>query len=261
MNAIYEGRGLEHYFEAMLRVQARLLKWRSFSVQALYDMIMELAAERVRSVDDKIIEDMKATGLIQMAGIKRTQSLDDFALITSPGYSGRAFHANHYQQALLGGTGTGSQFAKGAANLLTDGRYEATRRVARYTLFWDQHDHRCSMLTFNSAPKEYQFVFAQLREAYLSLQQSCLHLEELWTFLVESVYQKVSEGFLIFADQHKLLFRQEVLEHRYVEEMLKDAQRNYSQLESSMAGLPPSAFSLTKSQAILNEIGLGLISL
>ena len=52
-------------------------------------------------------------------------------------------------------------------------------------------------------------------------------LEELWVFLVESVYAKMSHGYLIFEDQHKLLFRQEVLEHRYISELLKDVQRNY----------------------------------
>ena len=78
---------------------------------------------------------------------------------------------------------------------------------------------------------------------------------------MESAYSKVSEGFLILEDQHKLLFRQEVLEDHYVEELLRDILRNYSQLEASMQGLPPSAFKLTKSQAILNEVGLGWIAL
>ena len=86
-------------------------------------------------------------------------------------------------------------------------------------------------------------------------------MEEFWIFLVESSYNKVSMGHLILEDQHKLLFRQEVLEHRYIEKMLKDIRRNYAQLEASMQGLPPSAFNLTKAQAILNEIGLGWIEL
>ena len=47
-------------------------------------------------------------------------------------------------------------------------------------------------------------------------------LEELWIFLLESVYGQISHGFLIFEDQHKLLFRQEVLEHRYTSVLLKD---------------------------------------
>ena len=34
---------MEYYFEAMLRVQTRLIKWRGFTVQALYDMLMDKA--------------------------------------------------------------------------------------------------------------------------------------------------------------------------------------------------------------------------
>ena len=58
-----------------------------------------------------------------------------------------------------------------------------------------------------------------------------------------------------------MLFRQEVLEHRYITELLKDIQRNYSNLEASMQGHPPSAFNLTKNQAILNEVGLDQLAL
>ena len=43
--------------------------------------------------------------------------------------------------------------------------------------------------------------------------------------------------------------------------MIKDIQRHYSQLESAMQGLPASAFNLTKSQSILNEVGLAQIAL
>ena len=82
-----------------------------------------------------------------------------------------------------------------------------------------------------------------------------LALEELWIYLVEAVYAKMPSGYLIFEDQHKLLFRQEVLEHRYVAEMTKDIQRNFVQLEANMQGMPASAFNLTKAQAILNDIG------
>ena len=113
--------------------------------------------------------------------------------------------------------------------MVLDGRkYEETRRAARYNMFWDQQDSRCRMLTFQSAPQEYKFLFNILVDGYLRMRQGWQVLEEIWIFLVESVYKKVSSGYLIFEDQHKLLFRQEVLENRYIEEFLKDIHRNYS---------------------------------
>lgn len=52
--------------------------------------------------------------------------------------------------------GQANQFVKVGTNLLTDSdKYDKTRRVSRYNLFWDQHDNKCTMLTFNSAPAEY----------------------------------------------------------------------------------------------------------
>ena len=56
------------------------------------------------------------------------------------------------------------------------------------------------MLTFNSAPHEYQFIFNEIKEVYAGIKHGMLALEELWLFLVESVYQKVPHGYLIFED-------------------------------------------------------------
>ena len=84
-------------------------------------------------------------------------------------------------------------------------------------------------------------------------------MEEIWVFLVESVYNKVSSGYLIFEDQHKLLFRQEVLENRYIEEFLKDIHRNYS-LPKNSAKANKIVYS-NSIQVILNEIGVNLITL
>lgn len=133
--------------------------------------------------------------------------------------------------------------------------YEQARRLSRQSLFESQHDQHPTLLTFSSAPTEYQFIFNDLNDAFSKLEQAFLPLEELWTFLLDAVYRKQPRGYLIFEDQHKLLFRQEILEHSFVAEMLKDVARNYTQLQASMQGRPPSAFNLTQQQAILNDIG------
>ena len=115
------------------------------------------------------------------------------------------------------------------------------------------------MLTFQSAPQEYKFLFNMLVDAYLRLRQGWQSLEEIWIFLVESVYNKVSHGYLIFEDQHKLLFRQEVLENRYIEEFLKDIHRNYSQPKNKLMMNQPIYSNAT--QLVLSEIGVNLITL
>ena len=56
--------------------------------------------------------------------------------------------------------------------MVLDGRkYEETRRASRYNMFWDQQDSRCRMLTFQSAPQEYKFLFNILVDGYLRMRQ------------------------------------------------------------------------------------------
>jgi hypothetical protein len=71
MDMIYAGRPLENYFEAMLRIQQRLLKWKGFSVQALYDLLIDKAQQKMRQLRKKIISDMKAIGLVRTATVDR----------------------------------------------------------------------------------------------------------------------------------------------------------------------------------------------
>ena len=85
-------------------------------------------------------------------------------------------------------------------------------------------------------------------------------LEEIWIFLVESVYKKVSSGYLIFEDQHKLLFRQEVLENRYIEEFLKDIHRNYS-LPRNTGSKTSKVVHSNSVASVISEIGINLVTL
>lgn len=56
-------------------------------------------------------------------------------------------------------------------------------------MFWDQRDNnKCTMLTFNQAPSKYLDVFNELKDAYLQIRSGMTALEELWIFLLESVY-------------------------------------------------------------------------
>ncbi len=55
-----------------MRVQTRLLKWHDgFTVQHLYDMMLERAQEKMRAIRKKLITDMKAIGLVRMTTTDR----------------------------------------------------------------------------------------------------------------------------------------------------------------------------------------------
>ena len=55
----------------MLRIQSRLIKWKTFSVQALYDMILDGALSKMREISNSIVTEMKATGVIRTIGAER----------------------------------------------------------------------------------------------------------------------------------------------------------------------------------------------
>ena len=57
----------------------------------------------------------------------------------------------------------------GVSFLTSTSRYEQARRVSRYSMFKERHDNRCTMLTFNSAAPEYQFIFNEVRDGYLNM--------------------------------------------------------------------------------------------
>ena len=56
------------------------------------------------------------------------------------------------------------------------------------------------MLSFSSAPAEYQYIFNELKDAYLGVRACMQALEEFWMFLVEAAFSKLSHGYLIFED-------------------------------------------------------------
>ena len=97
LTCVYNRKEIVDYFEEMLRIQARLLKWRTFSVQALYDMILDGALVKMKEIASSVVAEMKAMGVIRTIGTERVQSLDDYELVTSAGYSGRAYFGGNTQ--------------------------------------------------------------------------------------------------------------------------------------------------------------------
>ena len=54
-------------------------------------MILDGAQVKMREISNSIVKEMKAMSVIRTIGADRVQSLDDYELVTSAGYSGRAY--------------------------------------------------------------------------------------------------------------------------------------------------------------------------
>ena len=83
LTCVYNRKEIDDYFEPMIRVQQRLLKWRTFSVQTLYDTILDCAQLKMREIANQVVSEMKTMGVIRTIGADRVQSLDDYELNAS----------------------------------------------------------------------------------------------------------------------------------------------------------------------------------
>ena len=67
--------------------------------------------------------------------------------------------------------------------------------------------NRLRLLNFSAIPAAYLHVFKMILGAYNQLKEGWLGLEEVWIYLVESVFGQEQAGSLIFEAQHKFLFK------------------------------------------------------
>ena len=72
MGCIYEKKDIDSYFEELIKVQQRLIQWKaSFDVQTLYELIIEVAHQKIKSIRRQLINQMKQTGLVRVVGVDR----------------------------------------------------------------------------------------------------------------------------------------------------------------------------------------------
>lgn len=135
---LYNKKDLNEYFEALLRIQQRLVKWPSFSVQSLYDLIMETVAEYMHAIRKNIVDEMKKVGLVRRFFADRRRSQDDYFMITNVSHpSSRSTCSN--------------EFALTGLYYLADlPKYEQVRRKSRFHLFSEQHASKYRLLNFMS---------------------------------------------------------------------------------------------------------------
>lgn len=57
---------------------------------------------------------------------------------------------------------------------------------------------------------------------YLRLKESWRGIEEMWVFLMDSVYRLEQSGNLIFEQFHKQSFESEILDSKYIKEFLQE---------------------------------------
>ena len=181
----------------------------------------------MKAICANVTSEMRKYGLVRKKKADRVQSLDDYCLLSSVMCDSRSFIGSTSSQSFRMRSNELLQYANQPERLCDQG-YEKTRRIATYQQFWDQRNSFCPVVSFAYASEEYERIFNQLVSQYLRVRDGWVLVDEIWVFLVESVYNKYSHGLLIFEDRHKLLFRQEVLDNNFVNIFLKSIAKHHA---------------------------------
>jgi hypothetical protein len=87
------------------------------------------------------------------------------------------------------------------------------------------------MVSFSQKPEAFRKLFDTIIKYYTRVREAVIGIEEIWVFLIESVFQQELKGNLIFEQYHKQLFKKDILGHRYLQLFLKEIKDSYKTLD------------------------------
>jgi predicted NACHT family NTPase len=125
---------------------------------------------------------------------------------------------------LYGGLGAASiELVNHCSRYLGDQRYEQVRADLRRQLFQEWRSSTEAITPFALKPEHYRRLFDLIIQYYTRVRDAVIGMEEIWAFLIESVFNQELKGNLIFEQYQKQLFRKEVLQsHRYLLMFIKE---------------------------------------
>jgi hypothetical protein len=92
----------------------------------------------------------------------------------------------------------------------------------------DVNSNKYRLQHFIQAQTLYHKVFDLLIRFYTRIRDAVPDVEEMWVFLIESVWQTDLKGRIIFEQQHKQLFESEVMLSQFIKEFLTEIKTQYN---------------------------------
>ena len=106
---------------------------------------------------------------------------------------------------------------------MADARYEKVKAELRHRIWREvrKNNEAITSLYFNHA--QFQRIFDIIVRFYTRVREAVLGIEEIWVFLIESLFQQELKGGLLFDQLHKTLFKKEIINgHRYIAALIKE---------------------------------------
>lgn len=91
------------------------------------------------------------------------------------------------------------------------GKYESERAKVRNIIAAQPMTSNLETINLFQQPKAYETVFQNLIAEFVRLKEGWKAIEEVWLYLLDTVYQVYPNGFLMLEEEHKRLFRSHVM--------------------------------------------------
>ena len=81
---------------------------------------------------------------------------------------------------------------------MADNRYEQVRTDLRRQIWSEVRKNNEVMVSFTQKPESFRKLFDTIIKYYTRVREAVIGIEEIWVFLIESVFQQELKGNLIF---------------------------------------------------------------
>lgn len=191
---VYNNLELSQYFKQLLRLSKRMKDnyHGLLNANILFSIFDECIKEFLHGIRDKLVEDAKGLITHKRSPQQRHYSHDDYFLID------RMHNSKTSPNNGLYGAGASIELFNHCSRYLGDQRYEQVRADLRRQLFQEWRNSTEVIIPFAQKPEHYRRLFDMIIKYYTRVREAVIGVEEIWVFLIESVFHQELKGNLIF---------------------------------------------------------------
>lgn len=178
---VYNNLDLSQYFKQLLKLSKRLKECYGgvLNANVLFNIFEICIKEFLHGIRDKLVEDAKGLISHKRQPQQRHYSHDDYCLIDRM--------ATHHTKSGIGYSQSLEMLTQCSA-YLGDPRYEQVRAQVRRQVFNEWRQSTEIIIPFSQKPEHYRRLFDLLIKYYMRVREAVVGVEEIWVFLIESVF-------------------------------------------------------------------------
>lgn len=173
---IYNNQDLPSYLKQLLSLHERLKMHHGITPPSLYALFEATVKDFMLFIRNKIVDEIRANNIIQQKPLQRRYSLDDYFLIDreiSKSYSQHGFNNELFLHC---------------SRYMADSRYEKVKAELRHKIWREVRKNNEAITSLQSNHLQFQRIFDIIVRFYTRVREAVLGIEEIWVFLIESLF-------------------------------------------------------------------------